>query len=89
VTALIHSFGAHLALLVSGAVAGGVVQGISGFAFGMTAMSIGALLVPLLLGVKVYRRLSDDGFRRTLLLLLTLSGLVLIASALPFVSKRA
>ncbi len=46
------------------------------------AIVSGALLIPLMLGVKVYRRLSDNAFRRTLLLLLTLSGLVLMASAL-------
>ena len=46
------------------------------------AIVAGALIVPSMAGVKIYRRLSDSSFRRTLLLLLTLSGLVLVVSAL-------
>jgi uncharacterized membrane protein YfcA len=41
-----------------------------------------ALLVPTILGASIYRRLSDASFRRVVLILLTLSGLVLMASAL-------
>ncbi len=42
-----------------------------------------AMLLPTLLGVRLYRRFSDVSFRRAVLLLLTLSGLVLAATSLP------
>lgn len=42
-----------------------------------------ALLVPSILGAKIYSRLSDAAFRRVVLILLTLSGLALVASAIP------
>lgn len=40
-----------------------------------------ALLVPAMLGAKIYRSLSDASFRRVVLILLTLSGVALLASA--------
>jgi len=40
-----------------------------------------ALFVPSILGAKIYQRLSEASFRRVVLILLTLSGLMLMASA--------
>ncbi|TCZ56750.1 sulfite exporter TauE/SafE family protein [Roseicella aquatilis] len=42
-----------------------------------------AMLVPSLLGTLLYRRISDAAFRRVVLGLLALSGLVLVATTLP------
>jgi uncharacterized membrane protein YfcA len=42
-----------------------------------------ALVVPSLIGARLYRGLSDQGFRRVVLGLLTLAGAVMLASALP------
>lgn len=44
---------------------------------------IPAMLVPSLLGAKLYIGISDAAFRRIVLGLLTLSGLAMLASALP------
>ena len=111
-------------LLLIGTVVAGFVQGLSGFAFGMAAMSIWvwgvepiqnfnlaalsmtmaaylftgtvtrdmiplfamvapALLIPSLLGARLYKGLSETGFRRVVLSLLTASGLMMVVSALP------
>ena len=40
-----------------------------------------ALFVPSILGARIYQRLSEASFRRVVLILLTLSGLMLMASA--------
>lgn len=45
--------------------------------FGLVAIS---MLVPSILGAKIYRKLPDDRFRQVVLILLTVSGLVLVAS---------
>lgn len=42
-----------------------------------------AMLVPTLLGARLYRRFSDAGFQRLILLLLTASGAILVASSVP------
>ncbi|MFC7477596.1 sulfite exporter TauE/SafE family protein [Dankookia sp. GCM10030260] len=42
-----------------------------------------AMLLPALLGARLYRRFSDAAFRRVVLGLLALSGLVLVAGSLP------
>jgi uncharacterized membrane protein YfcA len=42
-----------------------------------------ALLIPSLLGARLYVGLSEIGFRRVVLALLTASGVVMVASALP------
>ena len=42
-----------------------------------------AMLLPTLIGARLYLRFSEAGFRRLILLLLTASGLVLVASTLP------
>lgn len=47
------------------------------------AVMVPAMLLPTLLGVRLYRRFSDVSFRRIVLVLLTLSGLVLTATSLP------
>jgi len=47
------------------------------------AMVAPALLIPSLLGARLYTRLSEGGFRRVVLLLLTGSGVVMVVSALP------
>jgi|SRR5579872_1490091 len=41
-----------------------------------------AMLVPTLIGARLYRRFSDAGFRRLILALLTASGAVLVASSI-------
>ncbi len=41
-----------------------------------------AMLVPTLIGARLYRRFSDEAFRRLILLLLTASGAVLVVSTL-------
>lgn len=48
-----------------------------------------ALLLPAMLGARLYPRMSDSAFRRVVLLLLTLSGLTLVASALSFYATRS
>jgi uncharacterized protein len=42
-----------------------------------------AMLVPTLIGARLYRRFSDAGFQRLILLLLTASGAILVASSVP------
>lgn len=46
------------------------------------AVVLPALVIPSVLGARVYRGLSPQAFRRVVLLLLTASGLVLVAGAL-------
>jgi uncharacterized membrane protein YfcA len=126
----------ELWLLVVGAAVAGFVQGLSGFAFGMVAMSFWvwgieprvasvmavfgsltgqlvavfsaqrpladgvagtvtrdmwpllplvavALLVPSLLGARLYVGLSEAAFRKLVLSLLSLSGLAMLVAAVP------
>jgi hypothetical protein len=40
-----------------------------------------AMVVPTLIGARLYRRFSDAGFQRLVLILLTISGAVLVASS--------
>ena len=47
------------------------------------AMIVPAMLVPTLLGARLYVGISDLAFRRIVLGLLTLSGIALLASSLP------
>ncbi|MEJ1157752.1 sulfite exporter TauE/SafE family protein [Prosthecomicrobium sp. N25] len=42
-----------------------------------------AMLVPTLLGARLYRGISDAGFRRLVLLLLTAAGVMLLAGSVP------
>jgi uncharacterized membrane protein YfcA len=47
-----------------------------------------AMLVPTLLGARLYRRISDAWFRRLVLTLLTVAGLMLLAAAVPVLWAR-
>jgi hypothetical protein len=47
-----------------------------------------AVLVPVLLGARVYVGLSEAAFRRVVMVLLTLAGIALLASALPVLWRR-
>lgn len=49
----------------------------------MIAVVLPSMLIPTLLGTRVYVGLSESGFRRLVLGLLTASGLALLASGLP------
>jgi uncharacterized membrane protein YfcA len=63
------------------------VYGASGFITGQTlvlfAGAAPAMLVPVLLGARLYAGLSGDAFRRVVLVLLLLSGVALLAASLP------
>ncbi len=47
-----------------------------------------AMIVPTLLGVRLYTRFSDAGFRRLILVLLSLSGIVLLVASVPRLMVR-
>jgi hypothetical protein len=47
-----------------------------------------AVLVPVLLGARLYVGISEASFRKIVLGLLTLSGVALLASSLPVVLAR-
>ncbi len=47
------------------------------------AVLVPAMLIPSLLGARLYHRISDLAFRRLVLSLLTLSGIALLSSSLP------
>lgn len=47
-----------------------------------------ATVVPALLGIRLYARFSDAGFRRLILALLTLSGVVLLLASVPKLLAR-
>lgn len=49
----------------------------------MFAFAAALMIAPALLGARLYRRFSDAGFRRMILLLLLASGVALLASAAP------
>lgn len=52
-------------------------------ALGLFPVVIAAVLVPTLIGVRVYRRFSDRAFSRLVLMLLSISGALLILLSLP------
>ncbi|MDZ5459768.1 sulfite exporter TauE/SafE family protein [Azohydromonas lata] len=54
----------------------------------MLALVAAAVLVPVLLGARVYVGLSEAAFRRVVMVLLTLAGIALLASALPVLWRR-
>lgn len=54
----------------------------------LLAIVAAAVLVPVLLGARLYRGLSEAAFRRVVLGLLTLSGVAILASALPDLLRR-
>jgi uncharacterized protein len=47
-----------------------------------------ALLVPVLLGARLYQRISPEAFRRVVLTLLALSGAALLVRAVPALFER-
>jgi hypothetical protein len=47
-----------------------------------------ALLLPSMLGTRLYVGLSEAGFRRVVLSLLTVSGLAMVAASLPQLLKQ-
>lgn len=47
-----------------------------------------AVLLPTLLGIRLYRGLSEQGFRRLLLLMLSLSGGTMLSAAIPALLAR-
>ena len=49
----------------------------------MFAIVAPAMVVPTLLGIRLYARFSEAGFRRLILLLLTVSGVVLLLASVP------
>jgi len=55
----------------------------------MFAVVAPAMLVPSLLGMKVYIGISETLFRRIVLVLLTGSGVALLVSAVPALVKRS
>ncbi len=52
-------------------------------ALGMFVVIAPAMVIPTLIGARLYARVSDATFRRLVLILLLLSGVVLLASSLP------
>jgi uncharacterized membrane protein YfcA len=52
-------------------------------ALGMFIVIAPAMVIPALIGARLYARVSDATFRRVVLILLLLSGVVLLASSLP------
>jgi uncharacterized membrane protein YfcA len=69
----------HATTLTVYAASGLITTQAVGF-FGIVAPSI---LIPTLLGARVYARFSETMFRRMVLILLLISGIVLLASSLP------
>lgn len=52
------------------------------------AVLVPAMVVPSLLGARLYGRISDLAFRKVVLGLLTLAGVAMLASALPVLVRR-
>src|SRR5260221_590193 len=52
-------------------------------ALGMFVVIAPAMVIPALIGARLYARVSDATFRRLILVLLLISGIVLLASSLP------
>jgi uncharacterized membrane protein YfcA len=55
---------------------------------GLFAIVAPAMVVPALLGVRLYARFSEVGFRRLILVLLSLSGVVLLIDSVPRLLSR-
>lgn len=73
----------HVATLAGYLLHGGII---TGEALGLFAVITPALAVPVVLGAMVFRRLNQQAFRRIVLVLLFLSGVVLTASGFAGVS---
>lgn len=52
-------------------------------ALNLFAYAAPAMLLPTILGIQLYRRLGDHGFRKVVLVLLLASGAILLTNALP------
>lgn len=84
--ALIQNFNlATLALTMLAYLAGGFVTAEHGWRMLWVAP---ALVIPALLGARLYDRIGQVGFRRIVLSLLTASGIAMLASALPVLLPR-
>ena len=60
------------------------VSGLLSFeAWHMFVLIVPAMLIPTLIGARLYRRFSELAFRRLVLLLLSLSGFVLLGVSVP------
>ena len=57
-------------------------------ALGLFAVIAPAILIPSLLGARLYTKFSETMFRRLVLVLLLISGLVLLASSVPQLASR-
>ena len=55
----------------------------------MLAVVLPAMLIPTLLGTRIYLGISEAAFRRLVLGLLTVSGLALISASVPRLLARA
>ena len=55
----------------------------------MFAIVAPAMLIPVLLGARLYIGLSEEAFRKVVLTLLTASGIALLVSALPHLWNSA
>jgi hypothetical protein len=64
---------------------GGFIQGRTLVLFAVVGVS---MLVPALIGARLYRRLSDIGFRKLVLMLLFLSGAALLTASVPDLLSR-
>lgn len=49
----------------------------------LSVMTVPAMVIPALLGIRLYARIDDVAFRRLVLVLLLVSGVVLLATSLP------
>lgn len=65
--------------------AGGIITAKTIALFALVAVS---MMLPALLGARLYRRLSDIGFRRLVLVLLFFSGLALLTGSIPQLLSR-
>ncbi len=61
----------------------GLITGETLFLFALVAP---AMIVPTLLGVRLYTRFSDTAFHRLILILLSLSGIVLLVASVPWLT---
>ncbi len=74
-----------LAVTFAGYLASGLVERAM---LPLLAVAVPAMLVPSLLGARVYLGMADATFRKVLLALLTASGVALLGSALPALAAR-
>jgi len=68
------------ALTIAAYLATGIIQTGTAWLF---AVIVPAMLIPTLVGARLYRSFTDAGFRRIVLGLLALSGAILVATSVP------